>query len=471
MFFMKIIIRYALSLIAVVSSISLNAQYNLHTKDTIFRYRLSSSIDKQIRSFRSDTMRIGTNAYQNSFIIYGDSDSIIVSHDKLRKLEDQHTYVTIVSPIKKVVVRVSFWAMNHEFSEDYVKKQMGQSTFELPEVYELANIVLALALEPLNKKGYILTTTSYYKEVMDYFKPYQTHPLIQALGLKDDKELGEKYFSFRENSYCFKIDETNAIVRNWQYNKVFYTRFSSIFEDHLALLNDFIQKTGFRSFYRKHQSYYNELLKKTEDHMPMKKMWVWVEKEFPQRSQSYKTIISPLIDGNHSTQNYTWLGNPNKPFRESLMFVCGSGQYEGKTEYTDKQIEGFLSGIVFTEIDHNYVNPISDKHIDRINKIFGKREIWAITGKPSDAYPTPYNVFNEYMTHALFFVYLLDTGFTGADYDLVRSRRIAMNEDRRGFRLFTKFTDHLIELYKTRPAGKTIAELYPEILDWCERQT
>ena len=116
------------------------------------------------------------------------------------------------------------------------------------------------------------------------------------------------------------------------------------------------------------------------------------------------------------------------------------------------------------------MNPTSDKHLDRINKLFSKREIWATAGKPSDAYPTPYNVFNEYMTHALFFVYLLDTGFAGADYELVRSRRIAMNEDRRGFRLFTKFTDHLIELYKTRPAGKTMAELYPEILDWCEQQ-
>lgn len=153
------------------------------------------------------------------------------------------------------------------------------------------------------------------------------------------------------------------------------------------------------------------------------------------------------------------------------MFVCGSGQYEGKSEYTDKQIEGFLSGVVFTEIDHNYVNPTSDKHIDRINTIFAKRALWSEAGKPGDLYKNAYAVFNEYMTHALFFVYLLDTGFTGADYELVRSRRIAMNEDRRGFRLFTKFTDHLIELYKTRPAGKTIAELYPEILDWCEKQT
>lgn len=453
-----------------ICTIKLNAQYTLHTTDTTFKYKFSNEIEKKVLRFTNDTIRINTNAYQNSFIVYGNNDSIVVTQDKTRKLEDQHTYITIFSPSKKVVVRATFWAMNHEFSNKYIRKQIGKSTFELPEIYELANIVLTLACEPLNKPGYILSNTGYYKEVLAHFKPFQNHPAIQALGFKDDNELGEKYFSFRENSYCFKIDRSNRIVKNGQYHKVFYTKFSSIFEDNIGLLNDFIKQSNFRSFYKKHQSYYDALLKKTEAYMPMKKMWKWVESEFPQRSQSYKTIISPLIDGNHSTINYTWLGNPNKPFRESLMFVCGSERYEGKSEYTDKQIEGFLSGVVFTEIDHNYVNPTSDKYLDRINKIFAKREIWAVAGKPGDSYKTPYTVFNEYMTHALFFIYLLDIGFTGSDYELVRNRRIAMNEDRRGFRLFTKFTDHLIELYRTRPTGKIIADLYPEIFDWCEKQ-
>jgi len=451
-------------------SVSLCAQQNLKVRDTFFTWRMSHSSIKNVEKFNADTIRIRSLAYTSSFIIYGETDSMVISHDRSRKMEDQFTYITLQTPAKRVVIRTMYPAMNHEFSDKYVKKQMGKSTFETPEVYELANIILALACEPLNKRGYILSNTAYYKEVMSYFSAYKNHPVISSLGLKDDNELAEKYFSFRENSYSFMIDKKGKIVRNGQYHKVFYTKFSSIFEDNISLLNDFILQSNFRSFYRSHKKYYSQLLKQTEAYMPMFKMWKWMENEFPQRSQSYKTIISPLIDGNHSTQNYTWLGDPNKPFRESLMFVCGSGQYEGKAEYTDKQIEGFLSGVVFTEIDHNYVNPTSDKHIDRINKIFAKRALWAEAGKPGDLYKNAYAVFNEYMTHALFFVYLLDTGFTGADYELVRSRRTAMNQDRRGFRLFTKFTDHLIELYKTRPAGKTIAELYPEILDWCEKQ-
>jgi len=444
-------------------------EFHLTTTDSVVSYRFKKDGQKMTRRFDVDTMRLGTSAYHQSFIIYGTSDSVVISHDPARKLEDQFSYITVQSPTKKMVVRTAFWAMNHEFSESYVQQQMGKSTFEIPEVYELANIILALACEPLNKRGYILSTTAYYKQVLSYFEAYKNHPIITALGLKDDNALAEKYFSFRENSYCFKIDEKGKIIRNGQYHKVFYTRFSSIFEDHIWLMNDFMVQSDFRSFYRNHKTYYDQLLQRTEAYMPMLKMWKWMENEFPQRSHSYKTIISPLIDGNHSTQNYTWLGDPNKPFRESLMFVCGSGQYEGKTEYTDKQIEGFLSGVVFTEIDHNYVNPTSDKYVDRINQIFAKRELWAIPEKPADLYKNQYQVFNEYMTHALFFVYLLDIGFTGTDYELVKSRRIAMNEDRRGFRLFTKFTDQLIQLYKNRPKGKTIADLYPEILDWCEK--
>ena len=44
-----------------------------------------------------------------------------------------------------------------------------------------------------------------------------------------------------------------------------------------------------------------------------------------------------------------------------------------------------------------------------------------------------------------------------------------MMTHRRGFLMFTEFDKFLVNLYRTRPAGTTIADLYPQIIAWFER--
>ncbi len=36
----------------------------------------------------------------------------------------------------------------------------------------------------------------------------------------------------------------------------------------------------------------------------------------------------------------------------------------------------------------------------------------------------------------------------------------------RGFKKFIAFNDYLVQLYVNRPAGTTLAELYPQIIKW-----
>jgi hypothetical protein len=40
---------------------------------------------------------------------------------------------------------------------------------------------------------------------------------------------------------------------------------------------------------------------------------------------------------------------------------------------------------------------------------------------------------------------------------------------RRGFPMFIEFDKFLVNLYRNRPPGKTIASLYPEIIAWFEK--
>lgn len=53
-----------------------------------------------------------------------------------------------------------------------------------------------------------------------------------------------------------------------------------------------------------------------------------------------------------------------------------SGPEIYEPEYSDKVEEGLLSRVVFTEIDHNYVNPIAYQSLKRINKVFSDVEKW-----------------------------------------------------------------------------------------------
>jgi len=127
-----------------------------------------------------------------------------------------------------------------------------------------------------------------------------------------------------------------------------------------------------------------------------------------------------------------------------------------------------LSGIVFTEIDHNYVNPSSYKYAKLIDTIFSQRQLWVNPGDKSGFYTTPMSVFNEYMTHSLFCLYVLEKYDTAtADY-IIKARETLMVE-RRYYSKFREFNKQLIRLRNENSNVKAV-DLFPKILEWCKDQ-
>src|SRR5205814_9647042 len=125
-----------------------------------------------------------------------------------------------------------------------------------------------------------------------------------------------------------------------------------------------------------------------------------------------------LINGAHNTERFAANG-----FNEVIMYVSSIERIEAKkTEI----VEGLMSGIVFTEIDHNYVNPISMKYQKLIDSIFSKRDTWVSSGGDTKFYETPESVFNEYMTHALFCLYVLDKYDSGSADFIIKARETLM---------------------------------------------
>ena len=414
---------------------------------------------------KRDTADMGTDgAVGLKAILYFGKDSLVIPYKNLPNW--QVHFIPIQSPKGKTIYRLQVKGVLAPFSKEYIHENKGRIHVAIPEVYELANIIWTLSpsgqrAKDLNKQG------NYYEKVMSYFKPFLNHPIFKKLDFPDSV-YAKNYYDFRENSFCYQFNESR-LVNNGPYYYVMgndWENYSSLFKSLLPLVEDFAKKSKYRSFYKTHKVFYDSLIQRQTTLMPVKEMWNWLEQEFPKiKYDCYKIIFSPLIRGSHSTQNF---GSYQQQFyQETVMFVAGPGIYDSE-EVNEKQNEGFLSGIVFTEIDHNYVNPSSYKYAKLIDTIFSQRQVWVNPGDKSGFYTTPMSVFNEYMTHSLFCLYVLEK-YDTATADYIINAREALMVERRYYSKFREFNKELIRLRNENKNVKAV-DLFPKILEWCKDQ-
>ncbi|MHC4540968.1 MAG: DUF4932 domain-containing protein [Planctomycetota bacterium] len=328
----------------------------------------------------------------------------------------------------------------------------------MPEVYELANIAIALTDYGLENRNAVRKGGEYYERVKDRFLSHRSHPLISTIEFSGEQSFS-RYYGFRENSARYRFDRDRIVL-----SRIYPTRwawFPDIFTDHLNLVEDFARETRFREFYRDNQSFYEEQIRTYRELVPVRRMWQWLENQFPQRYDSCKVIFSPLIGGSHSTQHCSGEG-----FREMIMFVSGPSL---SSDLADEVREGILSRVVFTEMDHNYVNPTTWDFWFQVGGAFHRTERW----NQQRGYRYPIQTFNEYMTWGVFLLYADDV-YEGSAFEEIRRITIDTMVKRRKFIRFEEFSDKLLHLYRNRDERQRIPDLYPSILASAEelqRQT
>jgi hypothetical protein len=421
---------------------------------------------------REDKGSPGTNAKPDDYVmIYYGKDSLQLNYHN--KIPYAHIiYINFESPKGKTTLRFHFNEMANHFSHDYMEKNKGNIQFDIPEAYELANIIWTLS--PSGKRAKDLYKAGdYYNKVVTHFKPYMNHPVFKALDFPDSVYY-TNYYDFRENSFAFNFQQEGTLNTKLLFNGPYYYVYgdqladSSSFGKLKPLVEDFASRSKFRQFYKNNSDYYKKEIQRQKVLLPVKQMWDWLEQQFPKmKYQSYRIVFSPLIGASHFTQRYQ-TSNKTERFNENVMFICGTGRYDTLSHISEKEREGLMSGIVFTEIDHNYVNPETDKYAEQVNSIFSERGVWVKAGNNSGQYGNPVSVFNEYMTHAAFCLYVLDT-YDKSTADFVINNREQMMAERRNFIRFREFDRQLIKLHQEQKALKLV-DLYPLILDWCKQQ-
>ena len=462
--------KLLLLLIGIGSAFQMNAQNLLSemtlpdtlrsTNDSV--YIDSPKWDREMRlAFtKGDTIDWGTYGYKGVYFeVWSDLDTFVIPH--VNHPYEQLIKIPYTSQSDTSILILRFQeTINSNFSEGHITQNKGAVNFEIPEVYELANIVLFLSECSVKTGNH--PNTEYSKRVEQYFLPYKSHPLIKVLNNNCQSNPLSTYYSFRENSICFKYEE-DYLQYNTPYKHVFGNQppvMGGQFRNILYLIHDFVEKTNFRKFYSDNNSYYSQLIERQSQLLPVQEMWNWLEGEFPYRMDSYRIVFSPLIDGSHSTQKFIKGFFVEPEFQECLMFINSSEQIDSQLEYAEVLKEGLMSGIVFTEIDHNYVNPTSGENIKAVKELMSNKDFWA-TREAQQTYSNEYAIFNEYMTHSLFCLYVQEKYESDVRENIIGSRIELM--ERRGYPNFEQFNSRLLKVMKDN--AKTVYEAYPELIE------
>jgi hypothetical protein len=327
----------------------------------------------------------------------------------------------------------------------------------VPEVYELTNVIIAMTSYGLGNAGLVYKSTSYYNDVLKAFSQYKSSSPMKELQLGDDDPL-RRYYELRDNSYAYVFDQ-GQIKLDQTYGTL---RHPNTFSDKRSDVEQFNDMSQFRAFYEQHSDYYRTFIERYRSLAEIDSLADWLEREFaPTRYDHYTVVLSPLVYGSHSTYNST-----TSACREALMFVAGPDVTTPPTTSAGVQ-KATIQRIVFTEIDHNFVNPVTTQYSSRVNSVFGNRSKW--TTDQSSFYNSAEAVFNEYMTWGVFLLYV-ESRVNSEDFQTVVQLTTQLMEGSRRFQRFGSFTQELLRLYHARTNGARARDLYPAILDWAQAQ-
>lgn len=336
------------------------------------------------------------------------------------------------------------------FTSDYKVKNQGKAIVEVHSPIELFHVILALTDVGKQDKYMLRKNTDYYAAVQEKFSKYRNKRIVRLINEKLIQS-PHSYHKFVKFFYNYRFKNQDLVIKE-------ELKVSSPYKKYVSLMDDFAKSSNYFEFFENHSDYYKELIEFQKQVVDTKKMWEWLESEFTNRYQCYKTVFSPLTGGNHSTINFS-----QEDYKETIFFISAPF-----TQSSNQYYSAQLSGVVFTEIDHNYVNPVSKKNITEIDHAMSERQDWVVENDITKYYKTPYEVFNEYLTHALFCLYASET-FDAGIANTVIEKRIELMEKLRGFKEFGAFTSHLLEL-RSITMDTPIERLYPRIIKWFNNQ-
>jgi hypothetical protein len=371
------------------------------------------------------------------------------------------------------------------FDAAYRSAHAGKIDVEVPEVYELVNIAIAMTPTGLADRNLVYHDSDYYAAMRRWFDPFKDHPALAALDAAL-KQGPAWYPTLKMNGYAFAFDAQGRIVQSPVYDRTgFSGERRNTLRAFIPQLQAFADASKFRDFYHQQQPAYAAQIAfyaggdgacggggaGGAGGAGVEAMRAWLDLNFPGAAGygGYKIIFSPLVA---YSQSATWLesdgyrelqAHVNFPYPQDV-----ARRTHGAT--LSKTAETILRGdIVFTELNHGYINPEGDRYAGRVTRATSHRERWVDPARGADYY-AGISAFNEYMNWGLVSLRAIDFAPAGEQQTLIAIVDEMMTQ-RRGFPRFAAFDAFLVDLYRHRAPGTTVAQLYPRIIEWFEKET
>ncbi len=350
------------------------------------------------------------------------------------------------------------------YSQSFQEEHRGKILIEIPEVYELINVAVAATSFGQENGNFVYHDSPYHARVLERFVASPPHPFVATLDSLLTSNRG-RYARLKMNGRAFEFDEDGKIVPSPVYDRTgFRGDRDNRLRPYLDQMQAFADATEFREFYRENAATYEEQITFYRDVADLDEMKRWLDERFPGSSgyDLYRIVFSPLVSYNQSS---TWFENGgfrelqphvNFPYPED---VNPSGQMSEVAETI------YAGNIVFTEINHGYINPEADKYADRITAATSNRDHWVDPGQDANYYRGN-ATFNEYMNWGLVCLRIMDYVPEAEQEALIAS--VEAMSVHRHFTQFEGFNRRLMELYIGRGNDGTIADLYPAIIAWFE---
>jgi hypothetical protein len=355
-------------------------------------------------------------------------------------------------------------------SNSYKESIREDIKVDIPEVYEAMQIALSLTDTYQSDPNLIKKDTPYYEEMMRHFSEHKDHPLIAKL----DKKL-RKAGAYNEINTLIRFQALNyslkggRIVKENRYNIPFIYNVAPyplfLYHNNRQLINSFLKESDFAGFYSRHKKQYDSLINRSHELNDYSGMKKWLEREFPHvRNEAFLIVFSPLTGGLHNIKEFS---SKSRDKKQSILFVNAPDYERGIWENRPlAEKSAYASRFVFTEIDHSYVNPTTAPYIGQIEAAMQELKDWKAE-KVTGGYNSYSLTFNEYMTWAVFTLYAYDTYHSDV-FERVIESQVKFMVNNRGFTKFREFNNALLSLYLKKKDGQTVADLYPDIINWMD---
>ncbi len=360
--------------------------------------------------------------------------------------------VVILLVLAVAANRFVFQPLRRMVTADYLPAQQivleqsaGAAT---PAGFELVQIIAYLAGAPVHEHR----QQDYRSRVDEHFDPWRDHP---AVGVMEEQlaESGRYDLGF---SFGLSYADGSLIDRERYASRRFFERTG--FDR--PLLEDFARRSRFAEFYRSQKSYYRYHHQLFTSLVDLEDIARWLGEHFEADHQGHQVLLSPLSSSlqygylfrdRDAGYSKTVINVPPVNPRHLELYSLGV--------ITREQLRALSSLEVFTELAHHYVNPATDRLVNRLRiaRVFGDWEAW----HAGSGYQSPTLVFNEYLTWGLYLLYCNDRFGEAAVEVSARTMEEAM--ERRGFLHFSQFTRVLLAAWQNREAEE-IEEIYGDIL-------